>query len=163
MKPELMDEEARLNESARMQPGQQPAPAPQPTEGMDPEIAAERAGAGPRPASPEEEKLFASMVKQALQFLTSKEAGDFLLASVKAKGPEAALAEAVGEALAGITQAAASAGVELPEEVKGAAAQAATNALAGLMAKGGMTQDPQALAAAAMQMLHGGGEDVAPG
>lgn len=107
--------------------------------------------------------MFGAMVKQALQFLTTKESGDYLLATAKAKGPEAALAEVVGEALAGIGKAAESAGVQLPPEVKGAAAQAASRVLAALMAKGGMTKDPQALADAAVGMLEGDQDGVPAG
>lgn len=162
----MLDEEARSN--ARMTvPPKPPAPPSIPQEGMDPEMAAEQAAAVPqtqqaqssRPASPVEEKMFATLAKQALQFLTTEQASDHLLAAAQAQGPEQALAAAVTEAVGGVMQAAEAGGVKVSPQVQGAATQVVVTALSALMAEGGLTDDPQALATTVMSSMNGEPQD----
>lgn len=155
----MLDEEALANEQSRVPPGAPPPTGPVPQEGMDPEIAAESSAS--RPATPQEEKMFATVVKMALKSLTSPKAADYLFQAAQSQGPEKALAAAVNDVVQGVLQAAQAGGQKLPPPVQMAAAQIVAQALAKLMADGGLVDDPQALAEAALAQM-GGGDDVAP-
>ena len=160
----MLDEEARTN--ARMTvPPKPPAPPPIPQEGMDPEMAAEQAAApqSNRQASPVEEKMFATLAKQALQFLTTEQASEHLLAAAQAQGPEQALAAAVAEAIGGVLQAAEAGGVKVSPQIQGAATQVVVTALSALMAEGGLVDDPQALASTVMASMNGEPQDGTAG
>lgn len=157
----MLDEEAVANERGRMLPSDVPPPGPEPQEGIDPEIAAERAAREPpqeaaaesRPATPREEKMFNTLLKQSLLFLTSKQSTDFIAASSEAKGPEQALADSVSAVVGNAVEAAGAGGILIPDPVKGAATQVALRTLALLMVKGGVADDPQALISGATALM----------
>ena len=159
----MLDEEAAGNAAATIPPGAAPPRAPMPTEAPDPEMAAERAGAK-RSATPQEIKAYETMVKQAVGMLTSPEGAKALLQLSKTSGPEKALAQVVGKVMGGVNDAASAAGVQITETVQYAAVQPVLLLLSTLMARGGLTKDPKALAASAMQLMEGEqGQDVEQG
>lgn len=127
----------------------------EPTEGEDPELAAERAGQK-RTADPRQQKMFDTIVKQALQALTSPSGARTLFMAAQQSGNAAqAIAQLAQKALEGVQQAAGAAGIELDP----AAVQAATQPVIGVMAKlcqeGGLTPDAGQTTQEALSMLEG--------
>lgn len=151
----MLDEEALANEQGRIQPEAM---------GASPEEMGENeAPQQNRKATPSENKMFQVMAKQALQFLTTEEASDFLIKNAQTQGPEQALATAAKEAIDGVIQAADAGGVQVPPPVRGAAVQIVVTTLAALMVKAGLAEDPAQLAGAALEMVNGETQDVAAG
>lgn len=131
----MLDEEALAN--------QQHTTAPQPTQaepelpvGDDPEQAAERGAQ----ASPQEQKMFEQVAKQAIQMLTSEQGAEALLAAAKSKGAEPALAEMLAQTLQGIAHAARSAGVPVSGEILLAAAEPPAKLMLGMLAEAGLAE-----------------------
>ena len=106
---------------------------------------------------------FDTMVRQALGALTSEQSAAAVAEDAAARGPEAAIAEAVDRALEGIVTAAQKAGVRLPPEAVKGAAVAVAGAMSSMMAEAGGTEDPKALLQAVMQILSEGGGEGEPG
>ena len=159
----ILDEEAAANMAATMPPGARTA-APMAQEGMDPELAAERAGMGemedddmaegnPRQATPVEQRAYETMARQALSLLTSDAGAQAVASRAELAGPERAIAQSVSEVLDGVEEAAQAAGVRVPPDVRAAATKPVVLVLAKLMAEGGMTRDPAALVRDALAML----------
>ena len=173
-----LDEEALNNLASQRRPG--PAAAPQgdePQEALDPEAMNEQEMAdtgdaeGPgedqqdpnedaeegegaaRDATPEEQKMFDTMGRQALELLTSDAGARTLYRLAQSVGPEKALAQVISSTFEGVEQAAMGAGVKLPEALKPAVAQPVVMAMCALLAKGGLVKDPQTTAQSVMQLL----------
>lgn len=142
-----MDEEALAN-VAQQQPPQAQPEAPAQPEG--------------RQASPREQKMFDTMARQALLMLTSESGAEALMALAQARGPAEAIANQVRDALQGVQQAAMTAGIEVTPDVVSASARACAQALAQLMAEGGAVEDPAPLAAEAVAMMEGQGQEAPP-
>lgn len=154
------DEEDLLNQQNTYDPGGEDDPAGEepvePAEGEDPELAAER-GPGARSADPRQQKMFDTIVKQALQALTTPSGARTLFLAAQQSGDAAqAIAQLAQKALEGVQQAAGAAGVELDP----AAVQAATQPVVAVMAKlcqeGGLTPDAGQTTQDALAMLGGG-------
>lgn len=144
----MMDEDQLLNEQSRVTPGAaQEPPAEEPVEGPDPELGASRE------ASEEEERMFATMVKQVLVAVSSEESTEMVLAIAKNKGPAEAVAEVVANIVSAIQRSAGSAGIQITDEVGTAAAGIAVADLAGDLAKARLAEDAQATAVEAMDMI----------
>lgn len=155
------DEEDLLNQQATYDPmgeddpmGEEPV---EPVEGMDPEIAAERGAAGPRAADPRQQKMFDTIVKQALQALTTPAGARTLFTAAQQSGNAAqAIAALAQKALEGVQQAAGAAGVQLDPAATQAAAQPVISVLAKLCQEGGLTDNADRTAQDALSMLEGG-------
>lgn len=113
----LLDEEAQMNQAATVPPAGAAQPAP----------------AGPRQASQGEQAMLELIVRQAAQFLTSDDAVVYLARAARTEGAEAAVQQAVEQALGGVMQAAGAAGKEVPPDVQAAAQQALLGLVSGML------------------------------
>lgn len=113
--------------------------------------------AGPRPAGAAEQRMFETMARQALMMITSDGGARALLRLAKSQGPGKAIAEMVSRVLDGVAQAAQSAGVQVAGDVRPAVVKTVVTVLSRLLVNGGVGEDPESIAAEAMEMIDGGG------
>lgn len=106
-------------------------------------------------ADPKTQGMFDKVVRQGLQAVTSPEVSNRVAQDAQTRGPEAAIAEAVMQALQGIKQAAQRSGVEIPPEAMQASAVAIAQVMIAMMVDAGMAGDPDALLKAVVQQLKG--------
>lgn len=104
-------------------------------------------------ASPQQQKAFEAMARQALQMLLSEQATEMILAGAQAKGPAASVADAVTQVLKASLQAAQSAGVQVDDATVNAAAQPGIAILMDALAEAGFSQDAEADAAEALRLV----------
>jgi hypothetical protein len=108
-----------------------------------------------------EQGAFDTMLRQALGALTQEQSASAVAQDAEARGPDAAIAEAVDRVMEGVVTAAQKAGVDLPQEAVKAAAVTTAGAMVSMMAQADGTDDPKALLQAVIQRL-GIGEETAP-
>lgn len=106
-------------------------------------------------ADPKTQGMFDRVLRQALQAITSPGISTGVAKDVQTRGPEAAVAEAVLQALQGVKGAAQKSGVELPPELMQSSAVALAQAMTSIMMDAGMTQNPDAVLKGAVQLLKG--------
>lgn len=124
-------------------------------------VPADGAPGGPRQATPEQQKQFETLAKQAMSMLLSEQSTELILAGAKAKGGEQAIADAVVQVMKAAVQAAQAAGVQVGEDVIDAAAQPAVVMLARAAETAGLVKDGQATVQQVMAQVAqavGGGE-----
>lgn len=108
---------------------------------------------GGREASPQEQKMFDTLARQALKMLLTDDATEMIIAGAKAKGGEQAIADAVTQVLQVAVQAAASAGVQVPADVLHAAAQPPVQVLCKVAEQAGFVQDADQAAGQVLDMV----------
>jgi hypothetical protein len=106
-------------------------------------------------ADPKTQGMFDNVVRQGLQAVTSPEVSGRVAQDAQARGPDAAVAEAIMQALQGIKQAAQRSGVDIPPEAMQAAAVAIAQVMIAMMVDSGMAQNPDALLKSVVQQLKG--------
>jgi hypothetical protein len=114
-------------------------------------------------ADPKTQSMFDNVVRQGLQAVSSPEVSQRVAQDAQTRGPDAAITEAVIQALQGIKQAAQRSGVEIPPEVMQAAAVAMAQVMISMMVDSGMVDDPDGTLKAVMMALKGGQETGKPG
>jgi hypothetical protein len=122
--------------------------------------------AGPKQATPEQQKQFETLAKQAMSMLLSEQSTEMILAGARAKGGEQAIADAVVQVMKAALGAASAAGVSVGEDVVNAAAQPAVAMLVRAAEQAGLVKDGQAAMQQVMDQvaqLMGGDEAEAPG
>lgn len=105
---------------------------------------------------PKTQGIFDKVLKQGLQAVTNPKVAQRVAEDAQARGPEAAIAEAIVQALKGIKQAADSAGLQIAPDVMQAAAVGIAQVMISMMVDSGMTDDPDGLLKAVVQQLKGG-------
>lgn len=106
-------------------------------------------------ADPKTQGLFDRTVKQGMQAVTSPQMSQRIAQDAQARGPAAAIAEAVVQALSGVKRAAEQSGVPIGPEIMQAAAVAIAQVLIAMMVDTGMAKDPDALLREVVTMLKG--------
>lgn len=96
-------------------------------------------------ADPRKQAIFEQATKQAAKMLTSEKAATAIARDAKARGPAAAIVEALKQAVQVMTAAAGKSGIQIPPDVAMAAALAVAQVLVTLMVKAGLAEDPKAL------------------
>ncbi len=104
-------------------------------------------------ADAQEQRMFEMASKQAAKALTSEQGARAVYKNAKAKGPDAAIAEAVMQTISQIAKAAQAKGVTIPPEVLQAAAQAVAQVLVALMVEAKLAGNPDELMAAVMAKM----------
>lgn len=113
-------------------------------------------------ADPRKQALFEQASKQAAKMLTSEKAATAIARDAKARGPAAAIVEALKQAVQVMTAAAGKSGIQIPPDVAMAAALAVAQVLVTLMVKAGLADDPKALYQEVEAGLQGAMQQRAP-
>lgn len=111
-----------------------------------------------RQASQQEQAMFDTMARQALDMLTSEQGARALHKLATSSGPDQAIAQMVTTVLDGVQQAAEGAGVAVSPDVRSAAGRTAAELLSQLLVKGGLGDDAEGMATAAIGQMEGGGQ-----
>lgn len=126
----------------------------------------QEAGAAPgaRQATPQQQKQFELLAKQAMQLLLSEQSTELILAGARARGGEQAISDAVVQVMSAAVQAASAAGVQVGDDVINAAAQPAVMVLVRAAESAGLVKDGQAALEQVMAALSQGvgGESAEP-
>lgn len=107
-------------------------------------------------ADPKAQGMFDGAVRQGLQAVTSPEVHQRVAQDAQTRGPAAAIAEAVVQALTGVKSAAQQSGVQIPPEMMQAVAVAISQVMIAMMVDAGLVDDPQKTQAEVMAMFKGG-------
>lgn len=106
-------------------------------------------------ADPKTQGMFDQTVRQGLQAVTDEAASKRVAQDAQARGPEAAIVEAVVQALQGVKQSAERSGIQLPPDVLQAAAVAIAQVMVSMMIEAGMAENPDELLRAVVTQLKG--------
>lgn len=104
---------------------------------------------------PKTQGMFDRVVRQGMQAVTDEGVSQRVAQDAQTRGPDAAIVEAITQALQGVKQAAEGGGVQVPPDVLQAAAVAMAQVLVSMMVDAGMAQDPDALLQAVVTQLKG--------
>ncbi len=104
---------------------------------------------------PKTQGMFDRVVRQGMQAVTDEGVAERVAQDAQTRGPEAAIAEAVTQALSGVKQAAQGSGIQIPPEVMQSAAVAMAQVLVAMMVDSGMAEEPDELLKAVVMQLKG--------
>lgn len=116
---------------------------------------------GARPANEQEQAEYKTIVTQILQYCMTNDVVSTIEQMAKSAGPAKALAFVVSHAVEGVGKAAMEAGKDVSMQTGQAALGEVLTVMANVMKDAGMTDDADALAQEAMELLMTGGKNPA--